>query len=91
MENPPNQTLYINNLNEKVKKEGKVNSTCSPSSSSNLCTLLSDRTKEVALRHLLPIRTHPRHRSHEDAQDERAGIRGISGRPQFYQQLYVGM
>ena len=22
MENPPNQTLYINNLNEKVKKEG---------------------------------------------------------------------
>ena len=24
MENPPNQTLYINNLNEKVKKEGKL-------------------------------------------------------------------
>ena len=24
MENPPNQTLYINNLNEKVKKEGEV-------------------------------------------------------------------
>lgn len=23
MEYPPNQTLYINNLNEKVKKEGK--------------------------------------------------------------------
>lgn len=22
MENPPNQTIYINNLNEKVKKEG---------------------------------------------------------------------
>lgn len=24
MEVPPNQTLYINNLNEKVKKEGEV-------------------------------------------------------------------
>ena len=24
MENPPNQTLYINNLNEKVKKEGNI-------------------------------------------------------------------
>lgn len=23
MENPPNQTIYINNLNEKVKKEGE--------------------------------------------------------------------
>jgi len=23
MEYPPNQTLYINNLNEKVKKEGE--------------------------------------------------------------------
>ena len=23
MENPPNQTIYINNLNEKIKKEGK--------------------------------------------------------------------
>jgi len=23
MENPPNQTIYINNLNEKVKKDGE--------------------------------------------------------------------
>lgn len=29
MEYPPNQTLYINNLNEKVKKEGKfTNHSC---------------------------------------------------------------
>ena len=26
MENPPNQTIYINNLNEKIKKEGKFES-----------------------------------------------------------------
>ena len=25
MEVPPNQTIYINNLNEKVKKEGECN------------------------------------------------------------------
>lgn len=47
MENPPNQTLYINNLNEKVKKEGEVlpqpfhNSNCLflPSSTPSLPSL----------------------------------------------------
>lgn len=66
MENPPNQTLYINNLNEKVKKEGKEHS-CN-ASGSDFC--ISSRAEEVTLRHFLTIRTHSGHCCNEDTQNE---------------------
>ena len=37
------------------------------------------RFEEVALRHLQPVRTDPRDRRHEDAQDARTGVRGLQG------------
>lgn len=76
MENPPNQTLYINNLNEKVKKEGKDHS-CS-ASDSDFC--ISTRAKEITLCHFLTIRTHSGHCCNEDTQNEGTGLCSVSSK-----------
>ena len=80
MEVPPNQTLYINNLNEKVKKEGEVvQCDYQLSSLKNVFSTLSCRAEEVSLRHFLAVRSHSGHRCRKVAQNERTGVCGVPG------------
>ena len=71
MDDKPNQTLYINNLNEKVKKEGMSQQAF------GLC--ISDlfslyRVEEVTLCHLLPVWAYSGYCGLEDSQDAWTGI-----------------
>lgn len=55
MEYPPNNTIYINNLNEKVKKEGKRKQTFERFILI-VCTHCSIcRVEEVVVRHFLTV------------------------------------
>ncbi len=73
MDVPPNQSLYINNLNEKVKKEGKWLTI------KLFCIVTTDlcRIEEVAVRHFLSVWADTRHCGSQDTQDERTSIRGV--------------
>ena len=78
MEYPPNNTLYINNLNEKVKVEGEtlnlvVTSFCGEFVSLTV-TSSSHRTEEVVVRHILSIWSDSGHSSQEVVEDERPSV-----------------
>ena len=84
----PNQTVYLSNLNEKVRKDGSLRPPCISLSSPCLhaCPLssltpLSDRTLTPALRieallvcPVLTVRPHPRHCRHQNLENARSGL-----------------
>lgn len=95
----PNHTIYINNVNDKVKKEGEqerarfwFHGPFYLNLSVRLClvwfcwgSVLSCRAEALALRAPLSVWADHRHRGHEDAEDEGAGLRHLQRAHRRYQ------
>ena len=76
MEYPPNNTLYVNNLNEKVKKEGKLQLALWSLSCLLVirCVCGFYRAEEIAVCSVLAVRPHTGHRGSQEPQNARAGF-----------------
>lgn len=71
MDIKPNHTIYINNLNEKVKKDGE---NMARVASPDVLSLVTFRVKKVALRHFLAVRGDSRCCRNENIEGPRTGV-----------------